>query len=1038
MIDVERRALAAVQVNWASTPEDVWTPSPYHVDGLHPKVTEIVRSKIESAAASSGANPIGMVIQGEKGVGKTHLLNWVRQRVQAGGGYFFLMKLADTDFWRNAVQSVVDDLYRRSVTGEIQLIALLQRLAEQTEITPELRAAVCGEAPLSSRQLDQFVSALRRLDPQVGTECQDTARALVCYVADGAAHKVGRGYLSMSEEREARPWRTWGIPRRPRQPRLILQDLSRLLALTGPSVIAIDQIDTLIAQSKKGTETSRRTREDVALDRLLNQVADGLILLRDDTRRTVCLVACLPESWKLIQTRPVGTAAQRFEVLPTLENPQPAAAMEIVAKRLEPHYEAAGLKPPYRTWPLRESVFDDAPYYTIRQLLIKIYEYLQASLARGEIRELDRLDSTGRTDDTETPAGGSEFPELQKRFEQLRAEAECGPALDPATEDEWMPRLLTAGLTSLVLELGDGRSFTVEGSPGGKMPPLHARLRRTLDEKTDDEEQWGFRGIATDNANAAQARIRVARGEIDLQPGVEQRKLILLRDDPNWPRGAKMGEARDAFLKDGGVSKLISIDDLRTFSALHEMLSDPTPALIEWLRTKRPASNSEVLSTVVADINGIATDDAPVQSEREPDREREPSGPHINVGASTRTGRPFAVEVELLRKHTVVIAGTGSGKTVLVRRIVEECALQGVSAIVLDPNNDLGRLGDPWPEPPEGWTDADRHKAERYFAATNVTVWTPGRDAGNPLCFRPLPDLRAVIDDGDEFRIARDAAVASLAPRAKITGTSKRAAWSQAVLTSALTYFARHGGGQDLSEFIELLAELPDGVSQIDTAPRLAAEMANTLNAAMVTDTLLSGGGQPLDPGALLTPPQGKTAQISVISFIGLDREDQKQGFVNQLQQELFAWIKQHPAGERPLGGLLVMDEAQIFAPSRGTTLSTVSTLNLAAQARKYGLGLIFATQAPKNLHNGIPGNAATQFFGRLTAPAQIDAANQIAKARGSNVGDIAKLNAGEFYGASEGDTLKRIKVPMCLSYHPRSPLTPEEVLAKAKTGRPS
>ena len=36
-------------------------------------------------------------------------------------------------------------------------------------------------------------------------------------------------------------------------------------------------------------------------------------------------------------------------------------------------------------------------------------------------------------------------------------------------------------------------------------------------------------------------------------------------------------------------------------------------------------------------------------------------------------------------------AGSGSGKTVLVRRLIEECALQGVSAIVLDPNNDLLR-----------------------------------------------------------------------------------------------------------------------------------------------------------------------------------------------------------------------------------------------------------------------------------------------------------------------------------------------------------
>jgi DNA helicase HerA-like ATPase len=33
----------------------------------------------------------------------------------------------------------------------------------------------------------------------------------------------------------------------------------------------------------------------------------------------------------------------------------------------------------------------------------------------------------------------------------------------------------------------------------------------------------------------------------------------------------------------------------------------------------------------------------------------------------------------------------------------------------------------------------------------------------------------------------------------------------------------------------------------------------------------------------------------------------------------------------------------------------------LASQARKYGLGL-FATQAPRGIHNRIAGNAATQF----------------------------------------------------------------------------
>ncbi|MEU8108313.1 hypothetical protein AB0C18_31835 [Nonomuraea muscovyensis] len=93
---------------------------------------------------------------------------------------------------------------------------------------------------------------------------------------------------------------------------------------------------------------------------------------------------------------------------------------------------------------------------------------------------------------------------------------------------------------------------------------------------------------------------------------------------------------------------------------------------------------------------------------------------------------------------------------------------------------------------------------------------------------------------------------------------------------------------------------------------------------------------------------------------------------MNQFQMALFAWIKKHPATDRPLGGLLVMDEPQTFAPSGAMTACTQSTLALAFQERRYGLGLVFATQAPT-------------------------------------------------------------RTPLCLSRHPRAPLTAEEVICRAR-----
>jgi len=406
------------------------------------------------------------------------------------------------------------------------------------------------------------------------------------------------------------------------------------------------------------------------------------------------------------------------------------------------------------------------------------------------------------------------------------------------------------------------------------------------------------------------------------------------------------------------------------------------------------------------------------------------------LGSAVDSGTPARITLESLRKHVAIFAGSGSGKTVLVRHLVEQCALLGVSAIVLDPNNDLARLGDPWPEPPAAWLPGDADRAAEYLASTDVVVWTPGRAAGRPLSFQPLPAFDGVLDDPDEFRFAVDAAVAALAPRAKVDGGTVAATRGQAVLREALRYFARQGGG-DLAGFTDLLADLPDGVSALGTAPRVGAQLAETLRAAMVNDPLFGGDGTPVDPGLLLTPPPGRRARISVISLVGLPGDDQRQGFVNQLQMALFAWAKRHPAGDRPLGGLLVMDEAQTYAPSGGLTPSTESTIQLASQIRKYGLGLVFATQAPKGLHNQISGNAATQLFGFLNAPAQIAAAHELARAKGSSVVDISRLRTGEFYLAATGLPFQKIQTPLCLSHHPASPLSPEEVLQRARATDP-
>ncbi len=402
------------------------------------------------------------------------------------------------------------------------------------------------------------------------------------------------------------------------------------------------------------------------------------------------------------------------------------------------------------------------------------------------------------------------------------------------------------------------------------------------------------------------------------------------------------------------------------------------------------------------------------------------------LGTDDATGEPLSVDLLALRKHTAIFAGSGSGKTVLIRRLVEECALRGVSSIVLDPNNDLARLGLPWPETPSGWRAADTSRATDYLNNTEVVVWTPRRSAGRPLSFQPLPDFASVVDDHDEYGEAVESAFAAMEPHAHISGKTPKANQTRAVLRETLQWYGRRPS-PTLRGFLAALADLPDGVSVITSARDRAAELAQNLRAAMVNDPLFGGDGTPADPGILMTPSPGYRARVSVISMVGLQNDQQREGFVSQLQMALFAWIKRNPAGDRPLGGLLVMDEAQNFAPSNRTTVATRSTLALSSQARKYGLGLVYATQAPRGLNPNIPGNAATQFFGLLNAPVQITVAKEMARVKGGLVPDISRLRAGNFYAALEGTAFHKITTPWSLSYHPNSPLTTEEVLELAR-----
>ncbi|WP_342801449.1 AAA family ATPase [Nocardia sp. No.11] len=1069
MNDEHHHALASIQFSSVLSPDEIWGPLNHHVDGLHPRAVQAITRAVDNAVRRSTGSPTGLVLSGEKGVGKTHMLGWLRQHVHERGGWFFMPKLVDgMSFWAGAVHGIVNRLLG-SESG--QLRPMLDALAHRAGCGPELRMRLCGLLEVSRADLDTFLEQIADLDEQVAVDCADTLRALVLYRSRGRSRDIGHAYLVLDEGIDPDEVDAWGFGHGHRDPQLKFGDLTRLFALTGPVVLAIDQIDTVIAQSA-----------DTDADLLANRLADALVRMREETTRTLIVVACIPRSWELLATRSVNSTADRFTVL-ELSTAMPGAtvAAAIVERHLGGLYGEIGFVPPYPTWPVLPSAFDRTEVFgfTPRRLLQRVEEHVRQCLDANTATEMTEFVTTAadpvRPPSLPTP---NELAVFDERFAEARAAVDVAAPLDPDREDALMYPLLYAALRSYVLEQnGRGAALNVD-TASGVTSALHARLRRTIDEATEDEEHWSFRAIAHPHPRAVQTRLRSAVLEAGITPGSTRRRLVVLRNTP-FSRGpvtvAQLADLEAAH----GVAVPISEDDLRTFSALESMLADGQPGFLPWLQHRRPASNSPLLTrilpgvgdsgptTAVADppsgptvgdplpptpddsalgestpgdidpddhaVDRPADGDPPAGSVDRPEfpRELPPADvPAVYLGRDTLSSRDFRIPLLLLRKHTAIFAGSGSGKTVLLRRLVEEAALHGVSSILIDTNNDLARLGDAWPSPPITWETGDRDRAQRYLDDTDVVVWTPRREAGRPLALNPLPDFSVVREDPDEFRTSIDASVAGLVPRAGLT--PRKEATGRAVLTEAMTHFAR-GSGNDLGEFVTLLAALPDGVSTIRNATALAESMAEELKAAMINDPLFGGVGEHLDPGLLFTPAAGKRARVSVISCIGLPTDAQRQTFVNQLQLALFAWIKRNPAGDRPLGGLLVLDEAQTFVPSRGTTASSESTLKLATQARKYGLGMVYATQAPKALHNLVTGNAATQLIGLLNASIQIQAATELARAKGGRVEDISRLPAGRFYGATEGTGFGKIQVPMCLSHHPNSALTEDEILERAR-----
>ena len=197
------KALAHLQFHYTPTGRDVWRPPRAHVDRLHPTLLDTILDGVEVAERSPDVSPVGVVVRGQKGAGKTHLLSRVRELTQLRGGYFFLVSLLDANtFWRSVAMSIVDGLNQEvDNDGTTQLHVFLHRLTDQLDLPVVTRMAVTGRAPVTVERLDAFVTAIGDRNRQVGIRCQTSPGRSPCSPAATAVNRTSRRPTCSAETR---------------------------------------------------------------------------------------------------------------------------------------------------------------------------------------------------------------------------------------------------------------------------------------------------------------------------------------------------------------------------------------------------------------------------------------------------------------------------------------------------------------------------------------------------------------------------------------------------------------------------------------------------------------------------------------------------------------------------------------------------------------------------------------------------------------------------------------------------------------------
>jgi hypothetical protein len=370
-----------------------------------------------------------------------------------------------------------------------------------------------------------------------------------------------------------------------------------------------------------------------------------------------------------------------------------------------------------------------------------------------------------------------------------------------------------------------------------------------------------------------------------------------------------------------------------------------------------------------------------------------------------RTENPFTYDPGDLTTHAVVTGMTGSGKTGLCITLLEEAALQGIPAIVIDPKGDLTNLllhfPDMAPQDFQPWIDPEMARragksleqaateaantwknglqewgigGDRLMALKNAVqfaVYTPGSDSG--LLVKALSSLALPTKEERESReILVDkisSTVTALLGLVGLKDIDPLRSREHILLSKIIEETWKGGKNVDLTELILQTQNPPFdklGAFPLDTffPQKDRMDLAIQLNNILASPTFQGWReGHELDIRSLLYMPDDRPRHS--IFYLAHLSDAERMFFVTLLLSAIESWMRTK-TGASSLRAILYMDELYGYLPPQSKPPSKGPLLRLLKHARAYGLGLLLATQNPVDLDYKALSNAGTWFIGKL------------------------------------------------------------------------